>query len=103
IIYDTTNTTSPKQAEQSEKMTVALDKKRFGPWALDDHCGCERATASSTEVTALSPQADAWVLCQEVGTDRSTFADISLWGKFRGLHACGGTFPHMVPLPNIFL
>ena len=37
-------------------MTVALDKKRFGPWALDDHCGCERATASSTEITALSPQ-----------------------------------------------
>ena len=31
IIYDTT---SPKQAERSEKMTVALDKKRFGPWAL---------------------------------------------------------------------
>src|ERR1700692_1457305 len=31
---DTTNTTSPKQAERSEKMTVALDKKRFGPWAL---------------------------------------------------------------------
>src|SRR5580692_8691447 len=40
---------------------------------------------------------------QEVGTDRSTFADISLWGKFGGLHAWGGTFPHMVPLPNIFL
>src|SRR5712671_3329047 len=34
LIYDTTNTTSPKQAERSEKMTVALDKKRFGPWAL---------------------------------------------------------------------
>src|SRR5258706_8283410 len=34
MIYDTTNTTSPKQAERSEKMTVALDKKRFGPWAL---------------------------------------------------------------------
>src|ERR1700724_974957 len=34
MICDTTNTTSPKQAERSEKMTVALDKKRFGPWAL---------------------------------------------------------------------
>src|SRR5216684_800683 len=34
IIYDTTNTTSPKQAERSKKMRVALDKKRFGPWAL---------------------------------------------------------------------
>src|ERR1700730_4110499 len=32
-MYDTTNTTSSKQAERSEKMTVALDKKRFGPWA----------------------------------------------------------------------
>jgi len=40
---------------------------------------------------------------QEVGTDRSTFAVISLWGKFGGPHACGGTLPHMVPLPNIFL
>src|SRR5260370_41342871 len=29
-----TNTTSPKQAERSKKMRVALDKKRFGPWAL---------------------------------------------------------------------
>src|SRR5260370_23557601 len=25
---------SSKQPERSEKMTVALDKKRFGPWAL---------------------------------------------------------------------
>src|SRR6266567_5017079 len=24
----------PKQAERSKKMRVALDKKRFGPWAL---------------------------------------------------------------------
>src|SRR6267154_4038461 len=31
IIYDTT---SPKQAERSKKMNVALDKERFGPWAL---------------------------------------------------------------------
>src|SRR5258705_9050510 len=34
MIYDTTNTTSPKQAERSKKMRAALDKKRFGPWAL---------------------------------------------------------------------
>jgi hypothetical protein len=40
---------------------------------------------------------------QEVGTYRSTFAVISLWGKFGGLHACGDTLPHIVPLPNIFL
>src|SRR5882762_10442540 len=31
LIYDTT---SPKQAERSKTMNVALDKKRFGPWAL---------------------------------------------------------------------
>jgi uncharacterized protein len=31
IRYDTT---SPKQAERSKKMRAALDKKRFGPWAL---------------------------------------------------------------------
>src|SRR5260370_6236429 len=40
---------------------------------------------------------------QEVGTYRITFAVISLWGKFGGLHACGDTFPHIVPLPNILL
>src|SRR5260370_12340928 len=31
MIYETT---SPKQAERSKKMNVALDKERFGPWAL---------------------------------------------------------------------
>jgi short-subunit dehydrogenase len=31
MIYDAT---SHKQAERSKKMNVALDKKRFGPWAL---------------------------------------------------------------------
>src|SRR5258708_28855632 len=31
IIYDTTST---KQAERSKKMRAALDKERFGPWAL---------------------------------------------------------------------
>src|SRR5260370_13220041 len=31
VIYDTTG---PKQAERSKKMRAALDKKRFGPWAL---------------------------------------------------------------------
>jgi hypothetical protein len=40
---------------------------------------------------------------QEVGTDLSTFAVVSLWGKFGGLHACAATFPYIVPLPNIFL
>jgi short-subunit dehydrogenase len=33
-MYDTTNTTSPKHAERSKEMRAALDKKRFGPWAL---------------------------------------------------------------------
>jgi len=36
-------------------------------------------------------------------TDRSSFAVSSLWGKFGGLYACGATFPHTVPLPNIFV
>jgi hypothetical protein len=40
---------------------------------------------------------------QEAGTDRSTFAVISLWGKFGGLFACGATFSYIVPLPNNFL
>src|SRR3984957_10006208 len=30
----TQQTQQAEQAERSEKMTVALDKKRFGPWAL---------------------------------------------------------------------
>src|SRR5258705_2728227 len=34
MIYDTTDTTSPKQAERSKKMRATLDEKRFGPWAL---------------------------------------------------------------------
>ena len=38
-----------------------------------------------------------------MGTDRRTFAVISLWGKFGGLHACAATFVYIVPLPNIFL
>jgi hypothetical protein len=36
-------------------------------------------------------------------TDRSTFAVISLWGKFGGLHTCAATFRYIVPLQNIFL
>src|SRR5437899_12909899 len=28
------NKTSPKQAERSKEMRAALDKERFGPWAL---------------------------------------------------------------------
>jgi len=33
----------------------------------------------------------------------SSFACCSLWGKLGGLHACGGTFVHIVPLPNILV
>src|SRR5229473_1466079 len=40
---------------------------------------------------------------QEVGTYRSTFAVISLWGKFGGLHTCAATFSYILPPPNIFL
>jgi hypothetical protein len=36
-------------------------------------------------------------------TDRGIFAASSLWGKFGGLYACGATFPHTVPPPNIFV
>jgi hypothetical protein len=48
----------------------------------------------------FQPKVDVY---QEVGTDRRTFAVISLWGKFGGLQAWGATFPYNVPLPNIFL
>src|SRR5216684_7954696 len=40
---------------------------------------------------------------QAAGTDQSSFAVISLWGKFGGLHTCAATFRYIVPLPNIFL
>jgi hypothetical protein len=33
-------------------------------------------------------------------TDQSTFTVVLVWGKFGGLHACGATFAHIVPLPN---
>jgi len=33
-------------------------------------------------------------------TDQSTFTVVSVWGKFGGLHACGATFSHIVPLPS---
>jgi len=58
----------------------------------------------SAEVTRrpFGFQPKGWCF-QEVGTDRSTFAVISLWGKFGGLHACAATFSYIVPLPNIFL
>jgi hypothetical protein len=37
------------------------------------------------------------------GNVRRQFACSSLWGKFRGVHACGPTFRYIVSLPNIFL
>jgi len=36
-------------------------------------------------------------------TGGRTFAAISLWGKFGGLDACGGTFSHFQPLPKFQL
>jgi hypothetical protein len=37
------------------------------------------------------------------GNVRRQFACSSLWGKFRGLHACGTTFWYIVSVRNIFL
>ena len=53
-------------------------------------------------IAAFDSEPKAWFY-QEAETDRNTFAVISLWGKFGGLCACAATFPHIVPLPNIFL
>ena len=39
---------------------------------------------------------------QAVGTDQSTFAVVSLGGKFGELQACGATCSHILPLPNSF-
>src|SRR4029077_18108963 len=75
MICDTTNTTSPKQAERSEKMTVALDKKRFGPWALvtgaSSGIGKEFArqiAASGINVVLVARRED---LLKEVGVEFS--------------------------------
>jgi hypothetical protein len=53
-------------------------------------------------IEVFDSEPKAWFY-QEAETDRNTFAVISLWGKFGGLCACAATFPHIVPLPNIFL
>src|SRR5260370_6007062 len=75
IIYDTTNTTSPKQAERSKKMRVALDKKRFGPWALvtgaSSGIGKEFArqiVASGINIVLVARRVD---LLKEVGVELS--------------------------------
>ena len=52
-------------------------------------------------IEAFDSELKAWFY-QEAETDRSTFAVISLWGKFGGLCACAATFPYIVPLLNIF-
>src|SRR5260370_9466030 len=73
------------------------------------------AIARKLPVGLLSPMAAVFQTAAEpggshgfmsplwAGTNRSSFAVVSLWGKFGGLHACGATFPYIVPLPNIFL
>lgn len=53
-------------------------------------------------IEAFDSEPRAWFY-QEAETDRSTFAVISLWGKFGGLHTCAATFSYILLLPNIFL
>jgi hypothetical protein len=60
--------------------------------------------APAWEAVGLPPVPNRRVgFYQEARIDRSTFAVISLWGKFGGLYACRATFPYIVPLQNIFL
>jgi len=70
--------------------TTAFSRKREGNGSLD-RC---------RNIEAFDSEPKAWFY-QEAQTDRNTFAVISLWGKFGGLPACGGTFLYIVPLPNI--
>src|SRR5258708_39538402 len=72
IIYVTT---SPKQAERSKKMRAALDKKRFGPWALvtgaSSGIGTEfarRIAASGINIVLVARRED---LLKEVGVEFS--------------------------------
>ena len=67
---------------------------------LKPRCNSSLDRCRNIEVFDSEPK--AWFY-QEAETDRNTFAVISLWGKFGGLCACAATFPHIVPLPNIFL
>src|ERR1700692_4091227 len=69
------NTTSPKQAERSEKMTVALDKKRFGPWALVTGASsgigkefAQQIAASGINIVLVARRED---LLKEVGVEFS--------------------------------
>src|SRR5260221_3145884 len=82
IIY---NTTSPKQAEWSKEMRAALDKERFGPWALvagaSSGIGKEFArqiAASGINIVLVARRED---LLKEVGVEFSKrFA-----GEHRGI------------------
>src|SRR5258706_6189448 len=75
LIYDTTNTANPKQAERSKKMTVALDKKRFGPWALVTGASsgigkefAQQIAASGINIVLVARRGD---LLKEVGVEFS--------------------------------
>src|ERR1700726_845939 len=75
MICDTTNTKSPKQAERSETMTVPLDKKRFGPWALvtGASSGIGKEFARQIAASGINTVLVAWRqdLLKEVGAEFS--------------------------------
>src|SRR5216683_4085890 len=69
------DTTSPKQAERSKEMRAALDKERFGPWALvtgaSSGIGKEFArqiAASGINIVLVARRKD---LLEEVGVELS--------------------------------
>jgi hypothetical protein len=91
---------------QARHLTTRMPVLSANSFYLRDIC-CDIATGenlhfSRSNTTPFGFQPKVGVF-QEVGTDLSTFAVVSLWGKFGGLHACAATFPYIVPLPNIFL
>src|ERR1700722_7208702 len=76
----TQQTQQAEQAERSEKMTVALDKKRFGPWALVTGASsgigkefAQQIAASGINIVLVARRED---LLKEVGVEFSKRYDV---------------------------
>ena len=77
---------------------IALMSEFNAPFKRNSAAWFTTLATRSTGLTTLKEVFQTAVGVAEVGTNRSTFVVISLWGKFGGLCACRGTFSHFHPL-----